>query len=170
MNALEMKSPLGTLTLLEQDDALTGLYMEAHVAPEAERRSSALLKRAQKQLLEYFAGQRHTFELPLRLDGTEFQREVWAALAKIPFGSTCSYAELARRIGRPKAVRAVGSANGANPVFIIIPCHRVIGANGSLTGYGGGLPCKRWLLTHEGQAENQVREKNEKTSQPSHRE
>lgn len=154
MNALEMKSPVGTLTLLEHDDALTGLYMETHRVPKAEYRSSALLKRAQRQLLEYFAGKRDRFDVPLRLEGTDFQRQVWAALAQIPFGSTCSYAELARRIGRPQAVRAVGSANGANPVSIIIPCHRVIGANGALTGYGGGLPRKHWLLAHEGHFEN----------------
>jgi methylated-DNA-[protein]-cysteine S-methyltransferase len=149
MNAIEMKSPIGTLTLIENDGALVGLYMETYKPPPAERRSSPLLERAQRQLSEYFSGKRDVFDLPLRLEGTEFQRSVWGALTEIPFGTTCSYADIARRVGRPKAVRAVGAANGANPIAVVVPCHRVIGADGSLTGYGGGLPRKRWLLAHE---------------------
>ena len=101
------------------------------------------------QLGEYFAGTRTSFDLPLHLLGSAFQRRVWAALLEIPCGETTSYGELARVIGVPGAARAVGLANGQNPVPIIVPCHRVIGANGSLTGYGGGLDAKRWLLTHE---------------------
>jgi methylated-DNA-[protein]-cysteine S-methyltransferase len=149
MNAVAMKSPIGTLTLVENEGALVGLYLENGNPPPAMQRSTPLLKEAQRQLREYFAGERSTFELPLRLEGTAFQRAVWGALAKIPFGKTCSYADIARRVGRPKAVRAVGAANGANPIALVIPCHRVIGADGSLTGYGGGLPRKKWLLAHE---------------------
>ncbi|MCA8974064.1 MAG: methylated-DNA--[protein]-cysteine S-methyltransferase [Planctomycetes bacterium] len=104
---------------------------------------------ARRQLAEYFAGRRREFELPLAPRGTPFQLEVWAALRTIPFGSTCSYADIAARIGRPNAVRAVGAANGRNPIAIIVPCHRVIGRDGSLTGYAGGLDRKRRLLQHE---------------------
>ena len=101
------------------------------------------------QLEEYFAGSRRTFAVDFALRGTPFQRRVWEELCRIPYGETISYAELARRIGRPTAVRAVGLANGANPIAIVVPCHRVIGANGTLTGYGGGLPTKRYLLDLE---------------------
>lgn len=103
-----------------------------------------------RQINEYFAGKRRTFELELAPRGTPFQLAVWNALLAIPYGDTISYAELARRIGKPAAVRAVGAANGANPIPVIIPCHRVIGSNGSLTGYGGGIERKQWLLAHEG--------------------
>lgn len=102
-----------------------------------------------RQLREYFDGSRTRFDLPLAPEGTPFQKAVWEELARIPFGQRVSYGELARRIGRPRAIRAVGAANGANPIAIVIPCHRVIGSDGSLTGYGGGLPIKRWLLDHE---------------------
>ncbi len=146
------ESPIGPLTLFATGKALVGLYMgERRPAwPEAAERSTALLERAGAQLDEYFARTRRRFDLPLAPAGTEFQREVWAVLRTIPFGATWSYAEVARRIGRPGAVRAVGAANGQNPIGIVIPCHRVVGSDGSLTGYGGGLPRKRWLLTHEG--------------------
>jgi methylated-DNA-[protein]-cysteine S-methyltransferase len=110
----------------------------------------AVLRQAQAQLAEYFAGQRRDFDLPLAPQGTEFQREVWWELANIPFGGTISYAELALRVGRPTATRAVGAANGRNPLPIVLPCHRVIGADGSLTGFGGGLPTKEFLLQLEG--------------------
>ena len=102
-----------------------------------------------EQLEAYFAGSRQTFDVPLALAGTDFQRRVWEGLLEIPYGHTMSYGELARRVGRPGASRAVGLANGRNPVAIIVPCHRVIGANGTLTGYGGGLDRKVWLLDHE---------------------
>jgi methylated-DNA-[protein]-cysteine S-methyltransferase len=102
------------------------------------------------QLREYFAGKRKTFELELAPRGTEFQRAVWNELLRIGYGETITYAELARRIGKPSAVRAVGAANGANPIPVIVPCHRVIGSNGTLTGYGGGIERKQWLLAHEG--------------------
>jgi methylated-DNA-[protein]-cysteine S-methyltransferase len=102
------------------------------------------------QLLEYFAGKRQIFDIPLALRGTEFQLAVWNELLRIPYGDTITYAELAQRIGRPSAIRAVGAANGANPIPVIVPCHRVIGSNGTLTGYGGGIQRKQWLLAHEG--------------------
>ncbi len=145
-------SPIGALTLLAADDALVGLHMDGPgpVPPQAAERSTPLLERAAAQLDEYFAGTRRDFDLPLAPRGTGFQREVWAVLRSIPFGATWSYAEVARRVGRPRAVRAVGAANGQNPIAIVIPCHRVVGSDGSLTGYGGGLPRKRWLLSHEG--------------------
>lgn len=107
------------------------------------------LTAARRQLTAYFDSQLQAFDLPLAPAGTRFQRQVWQALRNIPFGQTQSYGELAQRIGRPKASRAVGLANGRNPISIIIPCHRVIGANGNLTGYGGGIECKQWLLQHE---------------------
>lgn len=111
---------------------------------------SPLLRRARLQLDEYFAGRRRSFDLPLSPRGTPFQREVWTALASIPYGHTLSYAQLATRVGRPAAMRAVGAANGRNPLPIVLPCHRVIGADGSLTGFGGGLPAKQYLLKLEG--------------------
>jgi methylated-DNA-[protein]-cysteine S-methyltransferase len=111
---------------------------------------SALLARTRAQLGEYFAGRRTTFDLPLGPRGTEFQRHVWTTLAGIPYGETISYAQLAARVGKPTAMRAVGAANGRNPLPIVLPCHRVIGADGSLTGFGGGLPTKQFLLQLEG--------------------
>lgn len=124
-----------------------GATASAHTAQSA---AIALLIRTRRQLDEYFSGQRHDFDLPLAPEGTAFQREVWQALCEIPFGQTWSYAQLARHIGRPKAMRAVGAANGRNPIPIIIPCHRVIGASGALVGFGGGLPAKVALLRLEG--------------------
>jgi methylated-DNA-[protein]-cysteine S-methyltransferase len=113
------------------------------------RRDDQALHDVREQLDAYFAGERQTFDLPLQMTGTPFQKQVWQGLMAIPYGTTISYAELARRIGRPGASRAVGAANGRNPIGIIVPCHRVIGANGTLTGYGGGLDRKEWLLAHE---------------------
>ena len=150
MNKLVIDSPLGPLTLLADDDALVGVFMSGHPTPEAELRSTKVLERTATQLGEYFAGTREEFDLPLAPQGTGFQQTVWRALGTIPFGTTRSYAEIAKRIRRPKAMRAVGAANGQNPISIIIPCHRVIGANGALVGYGGGLERKQWLLRHEG--------------------
>ena len=149
-----MPSPIGPLTLLSDGQGLTGLYMDTGGEASAgqlarEGGDSPVLREARAQLDAYFTGRLTVFELPLQLEGTEFQRRVWAALCGIPYGETVSYRELAGRIGQPKAVRAVGLANGRNPVSIVVPCHRVIGADGTLTGYGGGLPRKRWLLDHE---------------------
>jgi methylated-DNA-[protein]-cysteine S-methyltransferase len=108
-----------------------------------------VLSATRAQLGEYFAGRRQDFDLPLAPAGTAFQRAVWTELLRIPFGNTTSYGDIAARVGGPRAVRAVGAANGRNPIALIVPCHRVIGGNGRLTGYGGGLPTKHWLLSHE---------------------
>jgi methylated-DNA-[protein]-cysteine S-methyltransferase len=153
LRELVMDSPVGRLRLVADGDALVAVYMEDHAgAPElaaSDGRGDALLERARRQLAEWFAGERTVFDLPLRPGGTPFQLEVWRALAEIPFGETRTYGEIAARLGRPSAARAVGAANGRNPVSIVVPCHRVIGAGGALTGYAGGLERKRWLLGHE---------------------
>jgi methylated-DNA-[protein]-cysteine S-methyltransferase len=146
----QVASPIGELLLTSNGSALTGVHMEPHTVGADWRRDDALLGSAAEQLQSYFAGELREFDLTLTLDGTDFQRQVWEALRVIPFGTAISYSELARRIGKPTASRAVGAANGCNPIAIIVPCHRVIGADGTLTGYGGGLDRKRWLLRHEG--------------------
>jgi methylated-DNA-[protein]-cysteine S-methyltransferase len=117
---------------------------------ERRRGTDPVLAEARRELLAYFDGTLREFRIPLAPNGTEFQRRVWTALTHIPYGTTISYADLARRLGNLMAVRAVGAANGRNPIPIIVPCHRVIGSDGSLTGFGGGLDRKRWLLHHEG--------------------
>jgi methylated-DNA-[protein]-cysteine S-methyltransferase len=149
-------SPYDPLTLVAEGDHLVGLYMEnQRHRPEQSSfgpRVSALnppFAETARQLAEYFGGRRQVFELPLRLQGTAFQKRVWAALREIPFGQTWTYGELARHIGQTTASRAVGLANGKNPIGVIVPCHRVIGSDGSLTGYGGGLARKQALLRHE---------------------
>ncbi|KUL46521.1 cysteine methyltransferase, partial [Streptomyces sp. NRRL F-4489] len=149
-------TPVGPLTLVADGDALTGLYMDGqrHRPPQETFGTPAdpsdpPFARAVAQLRAYFRGELTAFDLPLALRGTPFQRRVWAALRTIPYGETVSYGQLAARLGVPTAARAVGLANGRNPVGIIVPCHRVVGANGSLTGYGGGLDRKRRLLTFE---------------------
>ena len=146
-----MHTPVGGLRLLAEDDALVGIEFVGGALEASPRADSShpVLAQARRQLAEYFAGDRTGFELPLRARGTGFQERVWAALAGIPYGRTCSYREIAAAIGRPESVRAVGAANGRNPLPIVVPCHRVIGADGSLTGYGGGIATKRWLLRHE---------------------
>ena len=146
-------SPVGTLTLAGRDGILTNLRMDDQThapadQPDWEPDQDAFADVAE-QLDAYFAGELTTFDVPLQLEGTPFQREVWAALQEIPYGETWSYGQLADHIGKPGAARAVGLANGRNPVGIIVPCHRVIGADGSLTGYGGGLPRKQALLQLE---------------------
>ena len=149
----EFASPVGTLQLFGTETALTGVFMENHRHQSLETRNAdrdgGPLRDAREQLEEYFAGTRQEFSIPLDAAGTEFQQAVWQALREIPYGVAISYGELARRIGNPRAVRAVGLANGRNPISIIVPCHRVIGADGSLTGYGGGLERKRFLLALE---------------------
>ncbi|SPF00024.1 methylated-DNA--[protein]-cysteine S-methyltransferase [Streptomyces sp. MA5143a] len=146
-------SPYGPLTLVADDGVLCGLYMtgQRHRPPQEHfgPRDDTLLADAKEQLAAYFAGELRQFTLTLRLHGTPFQRGVWEQLARIPFGETRSYGELADALGSPKASRAVGLANGKNPVGIIVPCHRVVGSDGSLTGYGGGLDRKRRLLDFE---------------------
>jgi methylated-DNA-[protein]-cysteine S-methyltransferase len=144
----QLESPVGPLGLIASDDALIAIDFDA-AAGASDDRDHPLLARARRQLSEYFAGSRSVFDLPLAPEGSQWQRAVWTALGAIPFASTLSYAEIARALGRPKAARAVGAANGKNPIPIVIPCHRVIGADGSLTGYGGGIEKKRWLIAHE---------------------
>ena len=143
-----ISSPIGDLTLTEEEGALTGLYF-GRLSRPGEEGPTALLEETARQLREYFAGQRREFDLPLRLRGTAFQMQVWKALQAIPYGEVRTYGEIARAIGKPKACRAVGMANHHNPISIIVPCHRVVGAGGSLTGYGGGLENKRFLLELE---------------------
>ncbi|MBS1717222.1 MAG: methylated-DNA--[protein]-cysteine S-methyltransferase [Armatimonadetes bacterium] len=148
-------SPIGRLMLASDGEAITGLTMEVNqYGPEVEEGwqqddELPLFKRAKTQLEEYFAGKRTTFDLPLKMIGTDFQKRVWQELERIPFGETISYQELAKRVGSEKASRAVGQANGHNPVSIFVPCHRVINASGKLGGYGGGLPRKEFLLELE---------------------
>jgi methylated-DNA-[protein]-cysteine S-methyltransferase len=150
MNALVHDSPVGPLTLLSDGEHLTGVHFAGFDPPaNARQLVDTVLDAARRQLDEYFAARRTAFELALAPDGTPFQRRVWAALLEIPFGETRSYRDLARAIGKPSATRAVGAANGANPIAIVIPCHRVVGADGSLTGFGGGLNRKGFLLSLE---------------------
>lgn len=165
--AVEFTSPIGTLTLASDGEWLTALHLgpAAELRPAAPRAAAGgpglpsasypaaedvrVLREARLQLEAYFAGTLRQFRLPLRPQGTAFQQRVWAALCAIPYGNTWSYGRIAERIGAPGAARAVGAANGQNPIAIIVPCHRVIGASGKLVGYGGGLPRKSWLLEHE---------------------
>ena len=150
-----MKTPIGPLVLVEDNGKLAGVIYES-TWPKFRKRftgyedvETPLLKEAKRQLEDYFRGKRKTFDLPLTLGGTAFQNKVWSALAEIPFGKTRTYKEQALGVGSPKAVRAIGQTNGANPICIVLPCHRVIGSNGQLTGYGGGLPAKEFLLKFE---------------------
>jgi methylated-DNA-[protein]-cysteine S-methyltransferase len=151
-------SPIGDLLLTSDGEALTGLHMcERRGKPTSapatgSRRDDSAFRSIREQLAAYFRGELLEFEIPLRMFGTPFQRQVWAGLQAIPYGLTVSYAELAQKIGRPGASRAVGSANGRNPIAIIVPCHRVIAADGTLGGYGGGLDRKEWLLELEAAA------------------
>ncbi|HET8673704.1 MAG TPA: methylated-DNA--[protein]-cysteine S-methyltransferase [Thermoleophilaceae bacterium] len=145
----QMASPIGELLLFGDEHSLRGLYMDARPRDDGWRSATAPFQQAREQLEQYFAGERSEFDIPLDLRGSGFQRSVWDALLTIPYGETRSYGEVAKQIGRPDRARAVGSANGRNPVSIVVPCHRVIGADGSLVGYGGGLERKRWLLEHE---------------------
>ncbi|MDH7451504.1 methylated-DNA--[protein]-cysteine S-methyltransferase [Luteimonas composti] len=148
-------SPVGPLFLAADERGLRAIEFRDNRHPvrrgdDWRAGDSLLLRRARAQLDEYFAGRRRSFDLPLSPQGTAFQLSVWNALAAIPYGQTLSYAGLAARVGRPSAMRAVGAANGRNPLPIVLPCHRVIGADGSLTGFGGGLPTKQFLLKLEG--------------------
>jgi len=148
-----MPSPLGELLLTGDGRRLTGLYMSPQ--PRGRARAAGWVRRndlfagTRRQLEEYFSGTRRTFSIRLAPAGTDFQQRVWRALRAIPYAATVSYGDIGRAIGNPRGMRAVGLANGRNPIPIIIPCHRVIGSNGALTGYGGGLGRKRWLLGHE---------------------
>ncbi|WP_180082027.1 methylated-DNA--[protein]-cysteine S-methyltransferase [Acinetobacter sp. YH12201] len=152
---MEMTSPVGTLKLVANDTALVAVLWEnenpkrVRLAELIEQVHHPILLETQKQLTEYFAGKRQQFDLPLDFEGTEFQKKVWQALLTIPFGETRSYRDIAEQIGNVKAVRAVGAANGKNPISIIAPCHRVVGANGKLVGFAGGLENKEILLKIE---------------------
>jgi methylated-DNA-[protein]-cysteine S-methyltransferase len=156
-----LPTPVGELVITASDTAVTGVFFPTsrrgpaptHQAGWLEARdgpAADLLAMARKQLEEYFARQRTTFDLPLEALGSAFEHRVWNALRAIPFGTTTTYGALAKQLGDRNATRAVGLANGKNPIPIIVPCHRVVGAKGELTGFGGGLDCKRWLLEHEG--------------------
>lgn len=147
MKRYHYKFPIGTLCIEEENDCIIGLYRDNNIGEnEAE---TEIIEKAYQQLTEYFAGKRTEFDVPIHLEGTEFQQKVWAALQTIPYGETRTYGEIAKQIGSPKAFRAVGGANHNNPVMILVPCHRVIGADGSLVGFGGGLDMKEYLLKLE---------------------
>jgi len=156
LHSTTQATPVGVLTLVASDRGLRAVLwpkvppQRAGISPRPQRNPDhPILRKTVQQLTEYFAGSRTSFDLPLDLEGTRFQLAAWQSLADIPFGATTTYGRQAAALGVPTAARAVGAANGANPVCIVLPCHRVIGANGSLTGFGGGLPIKQWLLDHE---------------------
>lgn len=159
MRHVTVESPLGPLTLVADGDALVGIYMAGQAHRPADERfgepapGDAFLARVADELAEYFAGTRREFTVPLRPAGTDFQRAVWDEIAAIPYGETSTYTELALALGRPTATRAVGAAVGRNPLTVVVPCHRVIGVGGALTGYAGGLDRKRWLLARESPAD-----------------
>ncbi|ALS96833.1 methylated-DNA--[protein]-cysteine S-methyltransferase [Lacimicrobium alkaliphilum] len=147
MNSTFMQTPIGLLAIRATNDAINSIeFIRQQDAPPVRH---PLLEQAREQLQEYFAGQRRQFSLPLAPKGTEFQQQVWQALGLIDYAQTACYADIAAKIGRPRAVRAVGAANGRNPLAIVVPCHRIIGKNGTLTGYAGGLERKAWLLRLE---------------------
>ena len=150
-----MESPVGRLKLVASDQGLVAILWEndpprrVRLGVPQENNAHPVLLPTEQQLKQYFQGNRHSFELPLDLQGTSFQRAVWEALLSIPYGETRSYGQLANQLGNPRAVRAVGAANGRNPVSIVVPCHRVVGSTGKLTGFAGGLEAKAYLLAHE---------------------
>ena len=151
-----VKAPFGTLTVVASERGVRYCMFDNESHPKQldglniiDDASHTCIANAVKQVKEYLAGTRLEFDLPLDLHGTEFQQQAWRSLAQVPYGKTWSYAQQAASIGRPAATRAIGAANGRNPVAVILPCHRIIGANGALTGFGGGLPVKQWLLEHE---------------------
>ena len=145
-----LDSPVGLLRLVATDNGLSEVQFEQDGEIDRHHDDHQLLAEAETQLLEYFAGQRQEFDIEIDIaQGTEFQLAAWQALAEVPYGETRTYRQQAQAVGRPKAVRAIGSANGKNPISIILPCHRIIGSDGSLTGYGGGLSTKEFLLNHE---------------------
>jgi len=149
---VQLKSPIGRLTILADSEGITEIRFPNNSEPLSteSKQKNKWLNQAVEQLSAYFDGRLKTFDLPLSLYGTEFQNGVWAQLQKVAYGTTASYGQIAIALGKPKAARAVGMANNKNRIPIIIPCHRIIGSNGSLTGFAGGLDTKRWLLRHEG--------------------
>ena len=144
-------SPVGSLGIVENGAGVTNIYLTAKKKPKGhfQQHDTPLLQTVIKQLQEYFSGHRKEFDFPMNPSGTPFQRQVWSALCTIPYGDTWSYKDVAQKVDHPRAYRAVGGANNKNPLIIVIPCHRVIGTDGSLTGYGGGLEVKAWLLEFE---------------------
>ena len=144
-----LNTPLGPMRISATESGLTEARFTEEVDQGESSAGNSVTAAAVAQLREYFAGNRRTFDLPLAAMGTAFRQQVWQALQNIPYGQTCSYSDIAQAIGNPKAVRAVGTSNGANPIAIIVPCHRVVGADGRLTGYAGGLERKQWLLDLE---------------------
>lgn len=142
-----LQTPIGELQINANNCGIEQIFYEPQ--SDFKTKPNAITQQAKQQLAEYFSGQRQQFDLPLAAQGTEFQKTVWVQLSQIPFGITRSYGEIASKINKPKASRAVGAANGKNPIPIVVPCHRVIGANGHLTGFAGGLTAKQWLLEHE---------------------
>lgn len=154
METALVKTPIGFAKLVGDESGLTSITVidteaQEDIIPES-------LEDAVYQINEYFEGSRKTFDLKLNPEGTAFQKKVWNALLEIPFGTTTSYLELSKKLGDPKAIRAVAAANGKNPLWIVVPCHRVIGSNGDLTGYAGGLHRKKWLLEHESPVKQQL--------------
>jgi methylated-DNA-[protein]-cysteine S-methyltransferase len=150
MYCARLPSPVGELTIGADDSGITAIAFPGEIpAGDGAANPNALIREAVRQLRAYFAGRLASFELPLNPAGTAFQKSVWQALLAVPHGATASYGEIATAIGKPRGARAVGLANGRNPIAIVVPCHRIIGRDGSLTGYGGGLDRKRWLLAHE---------------------
>jgi len=152
LSYVSLATPIGDLRLVASPNGLRRIDLPPAGEPESTwvEESTPILAEVVRQLTEYFAGDRRTFDLPLEPEGTDFQLSVWTVLRVIPFGQTISYGEQARRLGDANKARAVGSANGRNPLPIVVPCHRVVGADGSLTGFSGGVDAKRWLLEHEG--------------------
>lgn len=151
MNKYLFTSPVGKLHIKASDEALVSIsFVNEKTVELSQDIPNGIIEHTIRQLQEYFDGSRKVFDLPLLPEGTDFQRRVWKALQEIPYGQTTTYSRLSDKLGDPKAIRAVGRANGQNPIPIVIPCHRVIGANNSLTGYAGGIERKRWLLQHEG--------------------
>ena len=148
-NLLLHPTPIGTVGIVENGRAITDILFEEQLPGDAVQHTTPLLEQAAKQLDEYFTGKRPSFDLPLEPEGTPYRKKVWQVLTEIPYGQTMTYGEIARRTGNPQASRAVGGANHHNPIPIVIPCHRVIGAGGKLTGYAGGLPRKEFLLALE---------------------
>lgn len=154
-----LRTPLGKMLVASDGDSITGVYFQTQLEPRHRFQAgpqmalpskvNAVMQKAEAQINEYFEGKRTSFDLPLSFEGTDFQKKVWGELLKIPFGTTISYKELAIRVGNEKGSRAVGTANSKNPISILVPCHRVIGENGSLTGYAGGLENKKYLLSLE---------------------
>lgn len=139
-------TPIGKMEITASDSAVLAIHFVDEVRAV---NANTITDLAKQQMLEYFSGQRREFDFPMQPQGTDFQKRVWSALTRVEFGKTCSYGDIANKIKNPKAVRAVGSANGKNPMTIVVPCHRIIGSNGSLTGYASGTQRKAWLLNHE---------------------